>query len=101
MVGVVPVEDVSALAVGLRGVASRRTLPAEDIDFVGNGLEMGRIDARPITAEVVKRQPIGDGPHYGFLSEPVSEDVVAIHAEPSVSSTGCVAFPDPALSRVF
>jgi hypothetical protein len=58
--GILRREFVAVLAVGLAGVLSRRANAAEDVDGLGYGFEVSRVDATANAAQMVDLQSCRD-----------------------------------------
>lgn len=70
----------------------------ERVDPVGDGLQVGRVNAGAVPAKVVYYQPLGDGAGEQLVGEPVGEDSsLPAGVEPAVAfGAGFVAGPVPA-----
>jgi hypothetical protein len=61
-VGVLLVVEVTLRAVRLHDVSGRHRLSAKQVFALGHWLEMSRVHAPAIPAEVIDRQALGDRP---------------------------------------
>ena len=52
---------MATLAVGLTGMLSAGTFPTENVDFLGNGVQMSRVATGSVPAKVVELKVFGNG----------------------------------------
>lgn len=91
------------LAVGLAGIDGAEAPTTEQVFDEGDGLEVRRTNTPPISAEMVERQPCGDGTVDGFVSDSMGQQIAsltlkgALQAPIAVTADRTLPFPATSL----
>jgi hypothetical protein len=88
---------MSSEAVSLGRVDGRKANPTEEVDAVCYRFEVSGVDARPVTAEMVKRLPRRDWSHQIPIRKAVGALTPAVVPAQAIPVGVLLARPDPAL----
>lgn len=93
-------ELVTVLAVCLAGILGRQAVAAPVVLGVRDDIQVRRVDTRPIAAEVVDGQPVGNRAVFHLPCDPVGVPAASVgSAKHSVSAPVRGGYPRPAFVR--
>ena len=78
---------------------SYRTLQTTNVVFrTGDRLKVSRINADPVSAQMIKIETAGDGAHEGFKRETVGANITTTKPKNAVTGESLCALPIPTTS---
>lgn len=88
-------EGMAVNTMRLAGVPSGRVVTTENVDPVGSGFQVGRVDTSGVGAKVINRPALRDRPYHLLIDEPVRAHRPILAPEAAITPFALTALPMP------